>query len=70
VDRFELRFLASVSELESDRNDVIDRRNWRDSWIADLSQPGQIPAPPAAVEVSIELSGVGEMKRIYVLPSL
>ena len=70
VDRFDLRFLASVSELESDRNDVIDRRNWRDSWIADLSQPGQIPAPPVAVEVSIELSGVGEMKRIYVLPSL
>jgi hypothetical protein len=70
VDRFDLRFLASVSELESDRNDVIDRRNWRDSWIADLSQPGQIPSPPVAVEVSIELSGVGEMKRIYVLPSL
>jgi hypothetical protein len=40
VERFELRFLPALSAVESDRNDVIDLRNWQDNWIADLSQPG------------------------------
>ena len=70
VERFELRFLPTLSAVESDRNDVIDRRNWRDSWIADLSQPGQMPSPPAAVEVLMEVAGLGELRRTYVLPSL
>ena len=70
VERFELRFLPTLSGVESDRNDVIDRRNWRDSWIADLSQPGQMPSPPAAVEVLMEVAGLGELRRTYVLPSL
>ena len=70
VERFELRFLPTLSAVESDRNDVIDRRNWRDSWIADLSQPGQMPSPPAAIEVLMEVAGVGELQRTYVLPSL
>ena len=70
VERFELKFLSSLSAVESDRNDVIDRRNWQDSWIADLSQPGQMPSPPAAVEVLMEVAGLGELRRTYVLPSL
>ena len=70
VERFELRFLPALSAVESDRNDVIDRRDWRDSWIADLSQPGQMPSPPAAVEVLMEVAGLGELRRTYVLPSL
>jgi general secretion pathway protein J len=69
VERFELRFLPALSVVESDRNDVIDRRNWQDNWIADLSQPGQMPSPPVAVEVIMELTGLGELRRTYVLPS-
>ena len=69
VERFELRFLPALSAVESDRNDVIDRRDWRDSWIVDLSQPGQMPSPPAAVEVLMEVAGLGELRRTYVLPS-
>ena len=69
VERFELRFLPALSAVESDRNDVIDRRNWRDSWIADLSQPGQMPSPPVAVEVLLEVAGLGELRRTFVLPS-
>ena len=69
VERFELRFLPALSAVESDRNDVIDRRDWRDSWIADFSQPGQMPSPPAAVEVLMEVAGLGELRRTYVLPS-
>ena len=69
VERFELRFLPALSAVESDRNDVIDRRNWRDSWIADLSQPGQMPSPPVAVEVLLEVAGLGQLRRTFVLPS-
>lgn len=68
VARFEVRFLPSVTMIESDRDDVIDRRNWQDNWIADLSQPGPVPVPPAAVEVMLDVVGLGEVRRIYVLP--
>ena len=46
---------------------MIDRRDWQENWVADLSQPGQIPAPPVAVEVA-EIAGLGEIRRTYVLP--
>ena len=69
IERFEVRFLPALSVLESDRNDVIDRRNWQDNWIIDFPQPGQLPAPPAAVEVVMEVVGLGEVRRTYVLPS-
>ena len=69
VERFELRFLLSTARLESDRNDVIDRRDWKENWVADLSQPGQLPTPPVAVEVVLEIAGLGEIRRTYVLPA-
>jgi general secretion pathway protein J len=68
VTRFEVRFLPAVGMIESDRDDVIDRRNWQENWIADLSQPGVPPTPPAAVEVVLDISGLGEVRRLYVLP--
>ncbi len=69
VTRFELRFLPSLDQVESDRNDVIDRRNWQENWVADLSQPDQLPLPPVAVEVLLEVAGLGEIRRLYVLPA-
>jgi len=70
VERFEVRFLPNVAALEINRDDVIDRRNWEDSWVADLSQPDQGLLPPAAVEVTMEVSGLGEVTRLYVLPAI
>jgi len=70
VERFEVRFLPNVAALEINRDDVIDRRNWEDSWVADLSQPDQGLPPPAAVEVTMEVSGLGEVTRLYVLPAI
>jgi general secretion pathway protein J len=70
VERFEVRFLPNVAVLEINRDDVIDRRNWEDSWVADLSQPDQGLPPPAAVEVTMEVSGLGEVTRLYVLPAI
>ncbi|MDG1684198.1 MAG: type II secretion system minor pseudopilin GspJ [Luminiphilus sp.] len=68
VEGFEVRFLPSLAMLEINRDDVIDRKNWEDSWVADVSQPNQGLPPPAAVEVTMEVSGLGEVKRLYVLP--
>ena len=68
VTRFEVRFLPALGMIESDRDDVIDRRNWQENWIADLSQPGVPPTPPVAVEVVLDISGLGEVRRLYVLP--
>jgi general secretion pathway protein J len=70
VERFEVRFLPNVAALEINRDDVIDRRNWEDSWVADLSQPDQGLPPPVAVEVTMEVSGLGEVTRLYVLPAI
>ena len=69
VTRFEVRFLSSLDALDSDRNDVIDRRDWQDNWIADFSQPDLLPAPPVAVEVVLDIARLGEIRRTYVLPS-
>ena len=63
VERFELRFLSVLSAVESDRNDVIDRRNWQDNWIAELSQPGQMPSPAATAGVVKEVTGLGGPRR-------
>jgi general secretion pathway protein J len=70
VERFEVRFLPTVAAMEINRDDVIDRRNWEDSWVADLSLPDQGLLPPAAVEVTMEVSGLGEVTRLYVLPAI
>ena len=69
VERFEVRFLPTLGMLEVNRDDVIDRRNWEDNWVADLSQPNQTLSTPAAIEVTVEISGLGEIRRVYVLPS-
>jgi len=69
VVRFEVRFLPTIAELKSDRDDVIDDRNWRDNWILDVSQPGLELSTPAAIEIVLELARAGEIRRLYVLPS-
>ena len=47
-----------------------ERRNWPESWIADSSNPDSLPEPPLAVEVTLQLEDLGEMRRIYALPPL
>lgn len=54
--------VGSTSELET--------RNWPESWVTDTSQPGSILNPPLAVELRLQLSDWGEMRRIYALPPL
>ncbi|MEH6585415.1 MAG: type II secretion system minor pseudopilin GspJ [Halioglobus sp.] len=54
--------VGSTSELET--------RNWPESWVLDTSQPGSVLNPPLAVELRLQLSDWGEMRRIYALPPL
>ncbi len=68
VDRFDILFLPAINLIKSDRNGVIDRRNWQENWIEDFSQPNYELSPPAAVEIAIEIQDFGEIRRTYVLP--
>ena len=48
----------------------LDTRLWEEGWVIDTSRPDELPPPPAALEVRLELEDWGEMRRIYVLPPL
>lgn len=67
---FRVRFLPAVEAVTGGRGVDIDRRLWSDSWIADVSQPGTLVDPPAALEITLELDDWGEVNRLYVLPPL
>ena len=69
VERFEVRFLPTINDMKSDRDDVIDDRNWRENWVLDVSQPGLELPTPAAIEIVLQLARLGEVRRLYVLPS-
>ena len=69
VERFEVRFLPTINDMKSDRDDVIDDRNWRENWVLDVSQPGLEWPTPAAIEIVLQLARLGEVRRLYVLPS-
>ena len=69
VELFELRFLPSIDAVEVDRNQVIDRRFWQESWVADVGFTDKLIDPPAAIEVRVTLNDWGELERLYVMPS-
>jgi general secretion pathway protein J len=69
VERFEVRFLPTINDVKSDRDDVIDDRNWRENWVLDVSQPDLELPTPAAIEIVLQLARLGEVRRLYVLPS-
>jgi hypothetical protein len=48
---------------------VIDDRNWRENWVLDVSQPDLELPTPAAIEIVLQLARLGEVRRLYVLPS-
>ncbi len=48
----------------------LDTRNWPESWISDTSQPDAVLRPPLAVELRLQLTDWGEMRRVYALPPL
>lgn len=69
VEAFDVLFLSALSQLQSGRGIELDRRQWQSSWIADISTPGAVIEPPAAIEVVLSLADWGEVHRIYALPT-
>lgn len=68
VEAVELRFLRDIDSLRAGNATQVDTRDWETSWIEDVSQPGLAMAPPAALELRLELADVGLLTRLYALP--
>lgn len=71
VEYLELAFLGSLAEVQTQRGGInLDTRNWAENWVVDTARPDIGLAPPAAVEIRLQLTDWGEMRRLYVLPPL
>lgn len=68
VDGVEIRFLRDIASLGSGNATLVETRDWETSWVSDVSQPELAMAPPAALELRLELSDVGLLTRLYALP--
>ncbi|MFN2328158.1 MAG: type II secretion system minor pseudopilin GspJ [Chromatocurvus sp.] len=68
VEGVELRFLRDIASLRAGNATLVETRDWETSWVADVSQPGLAMAPPAALELRLELADVGLLTRLYALP--
>lgn len=71
VDYLELGFLSSLGSVQtlSDRV-TLDTANWSENWLVDTSVFGATLAPPAALELRLRLDDLGEIRRLYALPTL
>ena len=70
VESFDVQFLADINRLQLNRGIELDRRLWEDNWLADVSQPDSVVDLPTALIIRLEISGWGEVERLYVLPPL
>lgn len=66
VERFEVAFLDPQQDV---RDGDFDSRDWPRNWALDPVGEG-IMQPPQAVEILIELEGLGELRRLYELPEV
>lgn len=71
VDYLELGFLSALGSVQtlSDRV-TLDTTNWAENWVMDTSTPGTRLGPPAAIELRLRLDDLGEIRRLYALPTL
>ncbi len=71
VDYLELGFLSALGSVQtlSDRV-TLDTTNWAENWLTDTSTPGATLEPPAAIELRLRLDDLGEIRRLYALPTL
>lgn len=66
VESLELRFLASVDMAATGRGTRIDTGNWAPNWPPRGSGEGAV-APPAALEVRMELGDLGQLAQLFPL---
>jgi len=71
IEYLDLAFLGSLAQLETaDDGRSLDTRNWPENWVADISNPDNELQPPVAVELRMQLTDFGEVRRLYELPPL
>jgi general secretion pathway protein J len=71
VEDLELAFLDSLAGLQgSGRSTALDTRNWSESWVQDPTIQDEAQKPPMALEIRLQLSDWGELRRMYALPPL
>jgi len=71
VEYLELGFLGSLDAAQPEGNSAtLDTGNWAENWVADTSNLEAALAPPVVVQLSMQLTGWGEMRRLYELPQL
>ena len=70
VEYFDLRFLGGLEGMDlSDDSRDIDTRNWPEDWVPLNGGSGEL-VPPVALELTLELTDWGELRRLYALPPL
>jgi general secretion pathway protein J len=68
VDDMQLAFLGSVDALQTQsRSAALDTSNWAENWVVDAGVPDAELNSPVGVEISLQLQGWGEMRRLYAL---
>ena len=71
VQELRVLFLGGPGSVDTvGSSSELDSRGWPENWVLDTSQPGATLNPPLAVELTLQLSDWGEMRRIYALPPL
>ena len=73
VELFEVSFLATFEDVETNNDGRgLDTRSWRPNWGTEQygAQTVGDLAPPIAVELTFELSDLGELRRLYALPPI
>ncbi|EED33806.1 general secretion pathway protein J [gamma proteobacterium NOR5-3] len=68
VNALELRFLDTLDNLEVDGDLVLDTRSWPRNWVAEPGAGSSLLPPPVALELRLELSDFGELRKVYELP--
>ncbi|MDG2273814.1 MAG: type II secretion system minor pseudopilin GspJ [Halioglobus sp.] len=71
VEDMQLAFLGSLEALQLQPGTaVLDTSNWVTNWVVDVGAPDAELKSPIGVEISLQLEGWGEMRRLYALPPL
>ncbi len=71
VESLQVKFLGSLDELQTQsRSAALDTTDWVENWVLDGSALQAALEAPAALEITVQLQGWGEMRRVYALPPL
>ena len=66
-----LFFLGDPANLDAASRGVsVNTRAWPESWAPDPMQSGHQLSPPLAVEIALELDGLGTVRSLHALPPI